>query len=402
MRVVLNQSTALGARTGVGHYTAELLKSLRALAPMDRLDAFPPSWWGQASRLASRVRSDRGQTSAAALPKPASAPYRDRFTVGLRNLERQALSSWFRLRTRMRSYDLYHEPNFIPLPSDIPTVVTLHDLSVLLHPDWHPADRVAHYERYFHRGLKNVRHFLTVSEFTRQEVMRLLGVPAECVTRTYLGIRSNLKPLSAEATAEALQSTGLRPGYLLFVGTIEPRKNPLLLMRAYCDLPAALRERCPLILAGGWGWNTAPIAEFHRDEARHRGVVQLGYVGESRLAALYNGARALVFPSLYEGFGLPPLEMMACGGAVLASNAGSIAETVAGRAHLIDPHDLAGWRAALERVIQDDDWHASLRRGVVEWAARYSWENCAAETIRVYRQVCEGEQHTMGSPLQAA
>src|SRR5262249_21125359 len=123
----------------------------------------------------------------------------------------------------------------------------------------------------------------------------------------------------------------------------EPRKNILMLLKVYCSLPAEVRERCPLLLVGGWGWNTAELAEYFQSEARQRGVLHLGYLPEGDLNAVYNGARALVFPTFYEGLGLPPLEMMACGGAVLGSTAGALVETIGGRAHLLDPHDVDGW-----------------------------------------------------------
>src|SRR5207253_4124222 len=132
-----------------------------------------------------------------------------------------------------------------------------------------------------------------------------------------------------------------------------------------CALPPKLRSSWPLLLVGGWGWNTRDIADYFHHEARHRGVIHLGYVKERYLAAVYSGARALVYPSLYEGFGLPPVEMMACGGAVLASTAGAVAEVVGPHAHLTDPHDLDGWRRALQRVLTDDDWWHGLRAGAV-------------------------------------
>jgi alpha-1,3-rhamnosyl/mannosyltransferase len=189
--------------------------------------------------------------------------------------------------------------------------------------------------------------------------------------------------------AALLRKLGLPPRYLLYLGTIEPRKNLLLLLRAYCSLAQSLRERWPLLLVGSWGWNTADVADFFLREARHRGVRHVGYVAEEHLAAVYGGARALVYPSLYEGFGLPPVEMMACGGAVLASTAAALVETVGGRAHLTDPADLDGWRAALARVLTDDDWLRELRRGAVDVARPYTWDRCAADTLRVYRALCD-------------
>jgi alpha-1,3-rhamnosyl/mannosyltransferase len=173
----------------------------------------------------------------------------------------------------------------------------------------------------------------------------------------------------------------------------------LLLLQAYCALPQRLRDRWPLLLVGCWGWNTTAVAEFLHREARHRGVIHLGYVAEHHVPAIYNGARALVYPSLYEGFGLPPLEMMACGGAVIASSAGALVETVGRHAHVVPPEDLEGWRAAVARVVQDDAWWQGLRRGVVEAARPYTWDRCAADTWGVYRSLCGG---VADGPLLAA
>jgi alpha-1,3-rhamnosyl/mannosyltransferase len=183
--------------------------------------------------------------------------------------------------------------------------------------------------------------------------------------------------------------------YLLHVGNLEPRKNVLMLLRDYCSLPEALRRRFPLVLVGGWGWNTAELAEYLHEQARPRGVLHLGYLADEHLGTLYNGARALVFPTFYEGFGLPPLEMLACGGAVLASTAGAVVETVGRQAHLVDPHDEDGWREALLRVLGDDDWWHHLRRGAVEAARPFTWQRCAAETMQVYRALT-------GTPLRKA
>jgi alpha-1,3-rhamnosyl/mannosyltransferase len=171
----------------------------------------------------------------------------------------------------------------------------------------------------------------------------------------------------------------------------------LVRIQAYCDLPTSLRDRWPLLLVGKWGWNTSEVAEYLQAEARHRGVIHRPYLADHYLPALHNGARALVYPSLYEGFGLPPLEMLACGGAVLASTTGAVAETVGRKAQLIDPLDIDGWRQAMQRIVQDDDWWRALRRGAVEAARLFTWEQCAADTLRVYRDVSGGR-----TPLKRA
>jgi glycosyltransferase involved in cell wall biosynthesis len=199
-----------------------------------------------------------------------------------------------------------------------------------------------------------------------------------------------LRPLAQEETAPILAQLGLPPQYLLYLGTIEPRKNVLRLMQAYCTLPESLRRRWPLLLVGGWGWNTKETADYFHNRARHRGVIHLGYVKDRYLAAVYNGARALIYPSLYEGFGLPPLEMMACGGAVITSTAGALVETVGRKAHLVESQDDQGWRDALMRVVQDNEWWQMLRTDAVQVAEPFTWDRCAGETLAVYRRLFQG------------
>jgi len=381
MRVLVNQWLASGHKTGIGHYAAELLRALRAQAQGDEYLAYPPAW-------VERLRSGWAQSGAA----PAAAPARSPLAAlrgSIRNWGRQILAAHFRAYSALRNFDVYHEPNYIPLPCDRPTVATIHDLSLLVHPEWHPAQRVAWFAGNMTRMLRQCGHFLTDSEFSRQEAIRALGIRPERITRVYVGIRPHLARMAPARTAAQLRCLGLPPRYLLYVGTIEPRKNLLLLLKAYCALSEAVRSAWPLLLVGRWGWNAGAEADYLQRTASDRGAIHLGYVAEEHLAALYNGARALVYPSLYEGFGLPPVEMMACGGAVLASTAGAVAEVMGGRGHLIDPHDQDGWRQAMARVVTDEDWWESLRRDVAEVARCYTWERCAAETAQVYRDLAK-------------
>jgi alpha-1,3-rhamnosyl/mannosyltransferase len=392
MRVLVNGLAAAGPMTGIGHYTTQLLRCLRTQADGDEIYAFPNRWLRQARSLWVHLRSKLERSGQ---PAPNAAEAGTERKLGwhgraLRTL--RASGQWLLTRSFQAAcrggFDLYHEPNYIPLPSDLPTVATVHDLSVLLHPEWHPADRVAHFERRFRRGLKQCRHFLAISESARQEIIRTLNLRPEQVTRTYMGIRPGLMPLPEHKVQEALRQLNLPSRYLLYVGTIEPRKNLATLLRAYRALDARIRRAYPLLLVGNWGWNAGEVARLLQSKEAAAEVIHLGYVPESALSALYNGARALVYPSLYEGFGLPPVEMLACGGAVLASTAGPLVETVGRQAHLIEPMDLDGWRQAMQRVIEEDEWWQELRRGAVEAAKPFTWEQCAADTLRVYRQLC--------------
>jgi alpha-1,3-rhamnosyl/mannosyltransferase len=401
MRIIVNELSALTQKTGIGHYTSEVLRCLRAQAGNDRIDGFPTGWVQALCRLGYQTRShlvpacDPPGKSRGALRRTATQ-CRARLVEHLRTCKQTVLARHFRAVVKQNRYDLYHEPNYISLSSDCPTVVTVHDLSIVRHPEWHPADRVAHFEQHFPRVLEQSLHFLTDSEFSRQEMIRALGIDPARVTRIAMGIRPGLRPLPPAELAQTLRRLQLPARYLLYVGTIEPRKNVLLLLRAYGALPAPLRSRWPLLLVGGWGWNSTPVAEYWQREARHKGVLHLGYVADEHLAAVYQGARALVYPSLYEGFGLPPLEMLACGGAVLASTAGALQETVGAQAHLVPAEDLDGWRAALARVLTDADWWRELRRGATAVARPYTWERCAAETLQVYRQLCRTPASRLG------
>jgi glycosyltransferase involved in cell wall biosynthesis len=386
VRVAFHQTPALRPKTGVGHYTSELLGALGRCDGDLCVSGLPSGLLANAYRWAHPLLAGNKSTGGAG--RPAAAPSRIKSWLQGGYQSAQQAFFWRLARQLTKAhFDLYHEPNFPILPTDLPTVLTLYDLSLILMPHYHPAERVAAFEKQLPRALEQTSHIITISHFIRAQIIRVLGWPAERVTCTYLGVRPTLKPLPVSQTQATLRALGLPPRYLLYVGTLEPRKNLLRLMQAYCRLPAPLRESCPLLLVGGWGWNIRELAEYFESHARHRGVMHLGYLPEAHLCALYNGARALVYPSLYEGFGLPPLEMMACGGPVLASTAGALKELFGQRAHLVDAEDDLGWTYAMADIIRDDAWHRHLQEGVLVHAGRFTWRRCAEETFNVYRRV---------------
>lgn len=397
MRILFNQMSTLERKTGVGHYAHQLRHQL-SQRPDCQLSVFPTDGWLTWNRRARRclelLKSLPGRLRHRDRPRTVSDWLAG--SCARRRLRKWTWQSYRRWVDHLQrqaffsdAFDLYHEPNFIPVPSSLPTVVTVHDLSVLLHPEWHPAERVQWYKDQFSRTLSQASHIITVSEFTRQQVIRLLGIPDDCVTTVANGPRPEFRPLPAGAIAEVLRARGLPPQYLLYVGTIEPRKNILRLMQAYISLPAGLRRDWPLVLVGGWGWDVDAVRSFYEDVAVHQGVRHLGYMPDEDLPAIFNGARALVYPSHYEGFGLPPLEMMACGGAVLASRIPPHIEVTGGAAHLIAPEDTDGWHEAMEKVILDDAWHQELCTEAAARARLYSWARSARETAQVYRHVLE-------------
>ena len=385
MRVLFNFSTALKPKTGVGHYIESLCEYLLTIVPSDDLTLFP----GPLSRLLIRriLRPPAPRPSSSDSVAQAPAPLKRLLAKPSRWARRAGLEAFrraFQLAASRSKCDLYHEPNFIPWKCDLPAIATIHDLSVLLYPQWHPLERARHHESNFLPGLHRCVHLIAPSHTVRREMIETLHLPAERITAVHQGVRPIFRPLSAEEVVPALKQFDLEPGYLLHVGTIEPRKNLLLLMKAYCDLPANLRAKHPLVLIGGWGWRNEDIREFYAKTACHAGVRHIGYVPDSHLAAIYNGARALVFPSHYEGFGFPPLEMMACGGAVITSTAGSVREIMPRDRTFLHPDDLTGWRDSMKDVLTDDDNWNGLRCGAIEHARHFTWERCARETWNAY------------------
>ena len=382
MRVVINNLTAIRQKTGIGHHITELLRCLRAQRPHDEFVTFPGPWvtagihaWGALRKGIGRLKNTHD-----AVGPQSGRPW-------LHTVARACTAWHFRTGWANRAFDLYHEPNYIPLPCDRPTVATVHDLSVLLHPQWHPADRVAYFAQHFEAGLRRCAHLLAVSEFTRRELIETFAVRADRVTCTYNGMRPELRPMDAAEVGPVVARLGLPAQYLLHVGTLEPRKNLLLLLRAYGDLPAGLRERSPLVLVGGWGWNATELAEHFHGVARHQGVRHLGYVSDADLPALYNGRARWCFRRTTRASACRRGKCWRAAARCSRPRPTRWVETAGPSAHLVDAADLAGWRDAMWRVIADDDWRDQLRRGGPDTARQFTWERCARDTLRVYGAV---------------
>ena len=391
MRVIVNITSTLGKKTGIGYYVTELLHHLSDYSELE-LETFPRGLLLRLNSLGSRVKNnvDVDHTTPGSVFRwlsRATSCVKKRTLRTLRELNRITNRTCFRWFEE--KHELYHEPNYVPYPSRLPTIATIPDLSVLLHPEWHPADRARYFEKHFHQSLPLCRHFLAISDSVNREIVEHLNIEPERVTTTPLGIRDGLYPLPRSVVEVELAQLKLPKQYLLYLGTLEPRKNLLMLLKAYCDLPESIRADWPLLLVGKWGWNTTEIADYYHTEAQHRGVIHLGYIPDEAMPIIYNGARVLLFPSHYEGFGLPPLEMMACGGGVICSTADALMETAGDCAHVVPPDDLEGWRDAMQLAITDREWWDHLRQGTVEHAAQYTWERCAETTMHAYRQTLQ-------------
>jgi len=386
MRVIINGLSALKPKTGVGHHVAELAHALQQLNGEDAFTLYPGSYF---SRQIRAVQGGAKKPANASKPKPR-ARWKGWLGSTAKAMAKLSSSVHFTAYTKGFPFELYHEPNFLPFRTSLPTIVTVHDLSVLKFPQWHPQDRVRHHHKHFLRGLNRAQHVIVVSDSVRRELVEELNCPTSRVSTVHNGIGSQFVPQRVEAIQQMRRVLNLPEQYFLCVGTIEPRKNLGTVIRAFADLPAEIRTRCPLVLAGPWGWRAEQDRDIYERIGEPAGVRYLGYTQAEYLPALYAGARVLLYPSHYEGFGMPPTEMLACGGAVIASTADSLREVLANHALFIEAEDVPAWRDTLLRIANDNDLLNSLKQGGIAYAQRFSWERAARETRAVYDRVLYG------------
>lgn len=393
VRVILNDRCLRKPRTGVGHYVCELLAALPQVDPGIDVLPFYRTYLGRG--ISGKTAGERESASATLKSGRETGPPR-RPSDWLRLLLQRGYETAFEVVGTWKKYRLYHEPNHIPGPWNGPIVTTVHDLSVLRHPQWHPADRVRWYERDLPASLPRSDHFISVSEFTKREMVQLLGLKEDRISVIPLGVRAVFHPRPARETQAWLAARGLPSAYFLFVGTLEPRKNLNGLLAAYARLPGEYRKRFPLLIAGGGGWGTQRLDQqirahgLSQDPQAGLGLVQaLGYVSDEDLSWLYAGARALVWPTFYEGFGLPPLECMATGTPVITSRAASLPEVVGDAGLLVDPNDVDELAQAMRRIIEEENLAGDLARRGIARSRAFSWERCAAAHASIYRRYGE-------------
>ena len=292
------------------------------------------------------------------------------------------------VRSRLGS-SLVHGTNYF-LPRDAETgIITVHDLSVFRFPETHPPDRREAFEREFERSLGRARHVIADSETVRREIIETFHIPEDQVSAIPLGVDARFHPRPDVELRRELAQFGLEPGsYALCVSTLEPRKKIAELIRAWSRLAASDRAATPLVLAGAKGWLNEALHDDIRNAASQGWLKHLGFVPDSALAALYAGARLFLYPSIYEGFGLPPLEAMASGTPVLVANRSCLPEVCGDAAAYVDPNDLQAFTAAIAKAVADSGWRESAREKGLRRAAQFTWDTCVARTAQLYRDHC--------------
>ncbi len=347
---------------GVGTYTVEILRALAAERPGSRFTVY---------------------TSAEPpFEEPAIAFHRPPST---RLVGRHLL--WPALLRRLRAHLYFGPGGQLPLGDvGMPAVLTVHDMAIYHHPEWFPGRQALSVRLVVPRSIRRAEAIVAVSACTARDVAALFGIEPGRLEVVPEGVSSRFQPLPGERLESVRRRYRLPPRFLLFVSTIEPRKNLPTLLEAW----SRMRDRPALVVAGGWGWRCQ--GERERMEQLGTDVRALGPVPPADLPALYNLATCLAHPAWYEGFGLTPLEAMACGAPVVASSASSLPEVVGEAGLLVDPADVEGWTGALERVCGDAELAATMRRRGILRAAEFGWGRAAQRTWRVIDRVLRRAQ----------
>ena len=375
--VILNVDAISPPLTGIGRYALELARGLARHEAIGELRYFAGYRWVEHPDAALKSNS-----ALASIRR--NIPLK---SVALDLYFRARQLAFSRLTSKMRGF-VMHSPNYLLLKHDGPTVATIHDLSWLHYPEYHPVERVRAMNREMPRTFERATKLVTDSGFVRGELIERFGIEPSRVVAVPLGADESYAPRTEAECAGVLANFKLGYGrYLLSVATLEPRKNLERLLEAFARLPEAVRRQYPLAIAGVRGWHAASI-ERSADALERRGeLVRLGYVDEADLPTLFAGARAFAFVSLYEGFGLPPLEAMKSGIPVLVGRGSAVSEVTGGAALEVDPLDVEAISAGLARVLDDDAWRDAARLRGLERATHYGWPRCVDETVAVYRSV---------------
>lgn len=290
--------------------------------------------------------------------------------------------------------DLLHSPYFAsPLSPNVPTVVTVHDVIPLILPHYGRSLHARAYVQLVSAAARRARAIITVSEASKRDVVRALDVPAERVHVIYNAVDRGLRQICDRAALEGVRDAhGIAEDFLLYFGGFDERKNVERIVRAFHAARPRFQRPCQLVLAGSLNLvGEHPLYPDPRPLIRQLGleeqVIVTGRISEEEKPLLYSAATAFVFPSLYEGFGIPVLEAMACGAPVLTSNGSSLPEVAGGAALMVDPTSVEAIAEAMVRLIDDEGLREELRRKGFQRVGQFSWEGSALKTLGVYRQV---------------
>lgn len=363
-KILVDSISLLSPLTGIGRYTYEVSKQLEEDNSL--LIEYFYGYYSKKLIKPSSSKEIKGLKSFIS-KKPM-----------IKKMVRKILLSYVHLFSK--SYELYWQPNFIP-NSGIKAkkiVTTVHDFSFILYRDFHPKERIEYFEKYFFNNLDRSDMIITGSEYTKREILKYTKFKEDKIVVIYHGIDHNLFKVYQKIEL----GFDLPSKFILSVGSIEPRKNLLRLLKAYQGLPLEIKDEYKLLLVGFSGWENSEIISLIKELEEY--VQYLGFISDEELAQVYNLATLFVYPSLYEGFGLPVLEAMACGTAVVSSGLSSLPE-VGGDAPLYcDPYSITDIQEKIVSTLADSSKRDSMVEKGLAQAQKFSWQKSAQEHKRVF------------------
>ncbi len=377
MTVLLNALQA-GNRSGTGAYTQALARWLCALAgePDVRIlwprDLPPPDL--------THTGADPRAWDRLAFPVDSGSSWK---RLGLDQVG--VMSAARKTKARL----VHYPANIGRVWNPGGTVVTVHDLSFFRNPDWFPPDRAAYYRWAVRRTVPGARRIIADSCATAQDLESYLGIPQKRIDVVYLGVDEHFAPAGEAAQTEARRRHNLPGRYFLYYGTLEPRKNLRRLIRAWSR--EAHRHDCDLVIAGRRGWRVEAIDEAAAESPHRERIHFPGFLPAEDQAAVLSAAEAFVWPSLWEGFGLPPIEAMACGAPVITSKISSMPEVVDRAAVLVNPEDEDELAHAMVNILDDEERRAWLRAAGPPWAAQLTWRQTAQGVLAAYKRALEND-----------
>jgi glycosyltransferase involved in cell wall biosynthesis len=293
---------------------------------------------------------------------------------------------------RHNKYDLYHSPNYVlPYFINFPSIITVHDLIIFDFPKLCQTESVMYFKLFLPRSIKKANKIITVSETAKMDIINQFNISENKIAVIQLGVSNIFRRI---INPDILLNYSITNNFILFVGNIEPKKNLVRLIKAYHKLISEERISHQLVIAGKKGWKYKEVFNTVQKLELQDKVIFTGYVPEDHLPVLYSMADLFAFPSIYEGFGIPPLEAMACETAVLASNTGALPETTGGNCLMVDPYDVDDIADGMYKLLTDH----TLRKRCVEngkkWVEQFTWERAARKTLDVYKQIkAESEEN---------
>ena len=368
-------------KTGVGHYTFELARALASLEPASQFEIVYPSTYPSISLNE---------------PSPGLPANLQLNRVRVGPLGRYWWSTGLPRYIRRSKLQLFHGTNYdVPLWRRSATVLTIHDLSQLLHSETHERRSVKRAKRRLPHMARIADAIITPTESVRRDVCEVLKVSSEKVFAITEAARACFRPLAFAETADVRSRLGIGDDFLLTVGTLEPRKNLSVLVSAFAEVARARpQSNTQLVIAGGRGWLSGPLFEAIAKSSMRDRIFLTDYLHDEDLQALYSSCRAFVYPSIHEGFGLPPLEAMACGAPVVASRIPALEETTGGTALLFDPKSVEELTRSILELLDNESARRELSTAGQRRAAEFSWEKTARLTWNVYEEALRRFQNT--------